>query len=137
MIDPKELRFGNIFWEEYGGYGVVRGLRHIRFDEGKYITDIQFSGLRFNTVGQISSVACYPVSLTDEFFERIKFEWSIRHQGYKIGNYVLRGDNKSDQHRIKDLTSSGGGYIKSEIKSLHELQNIYFLLTGEELQINL
>lgn len=75
-----------------------------------------------------------PTPLTEEWFEKFGLidKTEIQHNKYPFGKY-------------KDTSSFGGIAInyenngiqimpKKEIKYVHELQNLYFALTGEELK---
>lgn len=76
-----------------------------------------------------------PINLTPEILEKCGFEWSIYHQAFH---------KHSDGHETYDLNECyPSGYqfstfkkqalIGIPVKHLHQLQNLYFALTGEEL----
>lgn len=65
-----------------------------------------------------------PIPLTEEWLLRFGFG-QMRNKFYK---------------KHVTLTKSEGFYVafvQDELKSVHQLQNLYFALTGEELEINL
>lgn len=67
-----------------------------------------------------------PVELTEEILLKC---------GFKIGNKYSNEDA-----RIGDFVITFGDnfyYKKTQIKHLHQLQNLYFAITGFELEINL
>jgi hypothetical protein len=129
MIDPKELRIGN--WVELKRHGIGR-VRHIT--EGGTIAITDHSAFH--------SSDYYPIPLTPEILEKCGFYFysgSIVSGSLRIDpstmsiNFVCDKDN-IPQFSIEDyLSRDGDGLIMNHIKSLHQLQNLYFALTGEEL----
>lgn len=120
MIRANEFRIGN--WVEAR--------------DGKNKSYVQVDGFLFwhfqlaNADGgqaiEINSV--YPIPLTSEILEACGFE--------------LKEDRYFEKGRVV-IYDFGGGiytlyqYVLPEIKYLHQLQNLYFALTGTELEIKL
>jgi hypothetical protein len=82
--------------------------------------------------GQLWSIEEFkPIPLTEE--------WLVRFGLHKIGD-IWEFWKNSEWHLYED----GGWYLWNgnvrvdcvEIKNVHQLQNLYFALTGEELKIN-
>ena len=75
-----------------------------------------------------------PIPLTEEWL--LKF-------GFEIDNGLDKRYRKENDHievglrYIKSIKVFKLGFIGTEIKYVHQLQNLYFALTGEELIINL
>jgi hypothetical protein len=125
MIDIKDLRIGNFIKDKEGNqlcvYGVAREDSHniIWYDEegGFYLNDDEAE----------------PIPLTPEILEGCGFE--------RISNFFY--DKWVDNLKLrvsltKDLmTFSYDDTDLPSYKYLHQLQNIYHSLTGQELQINL
>lgn len=76
-----------------------------------------------------------PIELTEEIFIKCGFEYDK----FLIIHSKLGGIYLSEPFREADyfLIKSNSGDKISSIKYLHQLQNLFFILTGEELQINL
>lgn len=139
MIQINELRIGNIVKHSETGraYSVGEILK----------TGIRSTYIREDTGTEHTSLISYDcidgILLTPEILERCGFK---RHKcgisgadmwqgmdGWSINNplfsgWLFRGDGK-----YLRLT----GYFNSDIKYLHQLQNLYFALTNSELIINL
>ena len=110
-MDEKELRIGN--WVEYP----LIGFKKIRAGED---------------IDDISDNAGMPIPLSPEILEKAGFEKDS--VGYfNNGIYCMKFNNNTCKW------SFGEWYMGQfcEIKYLHQLQNLYFALTGEELNINL
>lgn len=138
MIDPKELRIGNII-NSQGLAMVVSGIYELK---------ILYRQLKPNTtLRHPSDLGANPIPLTSEILKKAGFEdlstvniWQdkIRLKGFpftfvftKTYNELrLHPENFSDNLNLAFIISGG-------IKSVHQLQNLYFALTGEELEIKL
>lgn len=122
MILPNELRIGN--W-----------LIDIKF--GSYIRFKSFFGLcNVETNPDLYN----PIPLTPEILEKAGFKYDEGMESYDLftssGLISIATDYSffiGDNH----LECGFAGGNKSLVKYLHQLQNLYFALTGEELQIDL
>ncbi len=120
MIKANELRIGN--W--------------VYFDlHYKQITDFE--------ILEYSSRNGKPISLTPEILEKAGFK---KGEGYEIENLYLFLKNcdaffmfNRGYDILRCWASDGGdtSTVISSINHLHQLQNIYFALVGEELEIKL
>ena len=129
MIDAKDLRIGNwvllnnnhkkVLWFKYDKVCVMNEYPSVIVD----LDRIQ------------------PIELTKEILLKCGFKYrpcgiqgADMWQGlayWDLNGVHLRGDKKvTNSLKIQ-------GFIDSEIKYLHQLQNLYFALTNEELEINL
>lgn len=111
IIDAKELRIGNLV--QYPLIGI----------------------LPIETGADIDSVyeaAGTPIPLTSEWLERCGFVKDILFENqsptYFLGDFFI--DSSTFQP-----TDAGFPIAKYKIQYLHQLQNLYFALTGEELTI--
>jgi hypothetical protein len=74
-----------------------------------------------------------PIALTESILEKCKFrnfvreEWIIRY-----GNFHLDFEFTEDGLRLRNPTPS-----RIAIKYLHQLQNFFYAITGQELEVNL
>lgn len=135
MIEAKELRIGNyVLLQDKGAYQI---------DSGHDIDEID----SFDGCSKEFEDYCKPIPLTEEWLLRFGFEktekGSVSYQ-YTIGENPLTKDwlldliwlkeldEKLNQH-LEDFPFYKNGYQK--IKTVHQLQNLYFSLTNEELTI--
>jgi hypothetical protein len=119
MINPKELRIGNIVY-------------HSIMKECK----VYFIGERYydcTTDGKNNFVASdsIPIQLNDDWMQRC---------GFQVFPWGWVKKSSSDFGVRINLTSYNyevSGNSSVELKYLHKLQNLYFSLTGEELPVNM
>lgn len=118
MIDPKELRIGNLVWYEATAH-IIKELRLNRCQHvwAKMQNDQYLSG--YDDLD--------PIELSPEWLERMGFRFNG--MGYHSPNGKLYWYKNS-------LTINNDGRSKVINKSpryVHQLQNLYFALTGTEL----
>lgn len=80
----------------------------------------------------------HPIPLTPEILEKCAIvvlgsKWLLTED--KDSHYIWRNDNGKIFYVIDDFGHDGRSEV--EIKYLHQLQNLYFALTGEDLKIEL
>jgi uncharacterized protein YpbB len=124
MIKPNELRVGNL---------IIYAGRIITVTAIK--KNLIFNGKNFD----LNMEPCYEpfrgIQLTDEILR----DWCcfkdyvgiFSHE--KIGSIMFKPVYGHSHFLVK----SNGGYPLTSVKYLHQLQNLYFALTGEELTVNL
>jgi hypothetical protein len=87
-----------------------------------------------------------PISITEEWllklgFERIEFDdiisfWTIEFSdGYYLEFNIMIGYTSISIKEVNNIVGDTTIYLKTNIEYVHQLQNIYFALTGEELII--
>ena len=121
MIQPNELRIGDIF-----------------YFKGE-LTAITYAYLYEFVKGNVHLV---PVELTPDILEAAGFKYNQLTENYEIfidfeGLIAL---NKYDYSIFIGADNEDRGYTgrtSTACKYLHQLQNLYYCLTGEELQIDL
>lgn len=137
VVDVKQLRLGNwlqsfIIMDDGTGHISKRCIMPFRVDlkTMEILSDSQ--GRHFATME--------PISLSPELLEKAGFEMmpnsfmasKVIRAGFRIGYH---NGNASEcslfQHGIEFPLAAG------QVKYLHSLQNLYFALSGEELEINL
>lgn len=125
MIQANELRIGN--WVELNGnyFKVFSSINHlgVDLDSEKLDKHMMFAGID----------AIKPIPLTEEIFLKCDLLKSISSPIYNFIN--------TDYHvYIKDsgeFVFRGLGASIVKVEHLHQLQNLFFALTGKELNINL
>ena len=128
MIQPHELRIGNMVNTIYGITTIIGVVDNGLEDYAMFIrTD---SGHLHRTDGTKST----PIPLTEEWLIKAGFvgnEFKVfRLNDFKIG---LNGDDIVHQQ----YTCIYKQAISVKVKHLHQLQNLYYCLCGEELKIEI
>jgi hypothetical protein len=124
MIKANELRLGN--WIEHNQYPNDTVI--IRIEDGKHIDE----AIRLNA---------NPIPLTEEWLIKFGFEEYIDF-GYKTGNfdkvplcgftYSINTNKVMIMHKGNNISH----WLDIKIKYVHQLQNLYFALNGEELEVS-
>lgn len=125
-LDPRELRIGNLV------------------NQGPLYGEMMVSGYelyQYSVYKNGGSTAEYykdwqPIPLTEEWLIKAGFQ---KYGGgerpiYRLGKYVVYNDGKVTIEY--DSGPSGGGYdVFTEINTVHQFQNLYYILEGEELTL--
>lgn len=123
MVDAKELRIGN--WVYSSEQEPIR-------IEGVHNKKGVFHGFWHNAI-------VYPIPLTVEWLERFGFKYSQNEETYLGVNSFFIEDRSTDK-LSKNVDKEAFGvwswqsYLR-EVKYVHQLQNLYFAITGEELEV--
>ena len=136
MIQANELRIGNLVYQCDLDYDAV-GNPIAYHDKDSLVVPINLSVLSdiINTDFTTKYPAYAPIPITPEWLERLGFEWDIYYQGYCDGNYLVN---------IRENGTISFAYGKRRhdemqflpyIKYVHQLQNLYHAITGNELKI--
>ena len=124
MIKATELRIGNYIDCKYTGEGfIINGDFDAVEVNMSHLEDIEFGSIEFEYK---------PIQLTEE--------WLIKFGFHKYADEYWSNGNI----QIPLMDKIGGGELllspyknyALEIKHVHQLQNLYFALTGEELTTN-
>ena len=150
MIKANELRKGNSFFGGAPARCIGRILTIIQEGvEAKYQM-IGYGAAPNNPgIGFAKYEDIYPIPLTAEIMEKCGFEW--RHERYdgetKIWSINLKNKSRLFLHFEEDQSDTGysvsleddgnHSFAGHDIFYIHQLQNLYFALTGEELAVNL
>ena len=139
MIEPTHLRIGNIISWELGTGQIVVGEAHAIDKDKVAISDAYYTiedGERVGGQGWIQIEGLFPVPLTPEWLERMGFEHieNILEDFYAIeydeGVCTFGIDKYHEDWFITGYSNTHGA-----IKYVHQLQNLYFALTSQELTI--
>ena len=83
-----------------------------------------------------------PIPLTEQWLERFGFRKSIIGDAVKIAVWGIEIENQSQKFNLVRNLADGGYVLSNELNFwsspiiyVHQLQNLYFALTGEELTI--
>jgi hypothetical protein len=136
MIKAKELRIGNRIYEIQGVYDSDNDCFNFNDDDKVEVL------VNLDTLKQLSVIHGHdyevfePIPLTSEILERYGFEkcynspYTLRYE-YALNPKIGAGWNLVNNHFSVRYISENFTHIKY----LHQLQNLYFALTGEELEI--
>lgn len=127
-MKANELRIGNFVWEEYGGLYEVLMISPNYVDLVKPFMSVS---------GRYDIETIKPIPLTEEwllkfgFKEKIKNTFSSNQEVsfniYSRGNFTF--------NTIQGLWWWKERVLDNQIKYVHQLQNLYFAIIGEELTI--
>ena len=124
-MKTNELRIGNYLNGKQGHVVVTE----IRTNNSVKIHD--------NTSSFYVGICLTPIEITKEWLLKLGFEHSNFYNNYKIkaGQYFnsVRYDDEDCEWCYNNDSSDAGCYYVTSIKYVHELQNLYFALNGEEL----
>ncbi len=140
MIQANEVRIEN--WvNTQQGWGKIRTIEE--GDEGEFIgivsNDTGSVWLRLPYDGEIN-----PIPLTPEILESCGFEKYTHEPGYAIGSDEKNERcNEYSKGKLSIMDWGNGFFLSNsfsfdlriELNHLHQLQNLYFALTGKELEI--
>lgn len=131
MINKRELRIGNLV--------IVNG----------EIWDIEDVGHNGWNMYEYSYATLQPIPLTEEILNKVGFIDSIKHVYEYKNNSNILFDEPEDCNNTKEypigITGGNGNYFLGYIPHgeviirclyLHQLQNMYFAITGEELDVS-
>lgn len=133
MIKANELRIGNhVLYKPYGN----RDGQPVRI-EGLLGMKAYFDR-HSNESGMLHCLQ--PIPLSEEWLDRMGFEKrDIDGQIYfSFGGVDIAASNSSDGYFLVTEDAHEGNlyWLGNPFKHVHQLQNLYFALTGEELSIN-
>ena len=149
MIDARELRIGNWVFDDENNLCQISSLMSEKkaYNEGcetQFDTDgicVEYPNMEANYITENIN----PIPLTAERLERFGFEKSGEYHTMLVGDLISSiyfvVDGVDFSIAIADSISSyedGSRYLTPELKAtrnVHQLQNLYFALTGEELEL--
>lgn len=124
-MKAEELRIGNIINRPDLGDG------HLRSESILAIYE------RIKTTGPVPTILDFkdiqPISLTEEWLLTFGAKKSYENWQYTISVGAISLHLRCNTEWYSEL---GGIYLGSKIQYVHQLQNLYFALTGDELSLN-
>ena len=132
MIDVKELRVGNVLYVKY------ESKTHIVHSIHEYNTFNGGYAIRMENGFKCSLDYAEPVPLTEELLLKCGFniecyEYCIKEQRlFAIEDFWILHNCHNDFYGVMCSNK-----VVRKIEHLHQLQNIYYALTGEELEVRL
>ncbi len=141
-MDTKELRIGNYLIEI--DRNKEEKLTEVFGIITNYINPIinkDYNGGAFGQKRYYQGYEYKPIPLTEEWLHDFGFELDNGFTTYKIdvlkGYLIVAVDGSWGLYKDEYSNRIGSSYNNTkEIKYVHELQNFYFALTGEELTLN-
>jgi hypothetical protein len=129
MIQASEVKVNNVFIRE------LRTSRGLEYDHDFILTEEQMGKLFGDNIG-LALQDLFPIPLTPEILIAVGFkdmdgEFCPAYQLEQIEIEILPDD--SYYARIK-WDKDGASLFLADVKSLHQLQNLYFSLTNTELK---
>jgi hypothetical protein len=110
-LKASDLRIGNYYLNEFG--------KTVLADK----TNLAYM------IGMLDRDALKPILLTPDWWEKFGFEWSQRRSWYSNGDWEFTRWEDHTYH-IMEYAS-----VSVTLKYVHDLQNLYYALTKQELQI--
>jgi hypothetical protein len=106
---------------------------------GNYLFAKGTEVIRFTSFFGLCNTETYPeryssIPLTEEWLKRFGFEKDGTN--YQKGWFYLHGNNKTGSVDFLLNEPYSNKYNATVLQYVHQLQNLYFALTGEELTIN-
>lgn len=126
MINAAELRLGNWVLSTFN----FKAKTAITLDEVSFPLILKYGGNEF-----------YPIAIVPAILEICGFKELdvVNSDGDDIIGWKIKRPNGDYFYINSDLQPQENGYpiVDYEIEYLHQLQNLFFSLTGEELKVNL
>lgn len=131
-IQATEFRVGNLF-------------RFISTDSIEQVADIRTAGIKTPTINNVLITDIEPIPLNEDWLVRFGFEKDINTSWFRIGyfaemedvsNRMIIGYNTvSNRLGCYQEGDANGIFAQKTFQYVHQLQNLYFALTGTELTL--
>jgi len=126
MINAKELRIGN--------FVINANKKNVKTENVKFTGYSKLTDwYRINEIGD----SFYdPILLTEEILHKCSFgKVGFYDNVYHLNNFRIYLDKSKNTFLLK--YEEGNNNLEIEVISLHQLQNLYFILTNKELEVEL
>lgn len=132
MIDPKELRIGNIITDEENNIYEVVGLQE------RSITIRPYGQYEEYPI-EYMQVPAYGILLTNDLILKCGFKNDFTPDYNEFDYYNKKGYSMNGFKLVKlyDENTYRFKYENIDIHYIHQFQNLYFALTGKEMEVNL
>lgn len=133
MIDPKELRIGNLVFIDNYSIPEIPMVVHTALKEFLHLKEIGS-----NLIFSHPCSRAHPIPITHEWLKRMGFIESDKIYSYQTSEQFYIDWTIEDGiclNGIYDDIMSNGDKL-GHIKYIHQLQNLYHALTGDELTLN-
>lgn len=140
MISAKDLRIGNaVSYYDGSHIGEILGIKYCDFSStNEVVVSIKGGGYTKTTLEDLQ-----PVILTESELEKLGIKKQYQENPFKEGKYTLNEDGSRYYSWVKgcfNLEMDKDGKFMFEVYShyipldyVHQLQNLFYLLTNEEL----
>ena len=124
-IQATEFRVGNLF-------------RFISTDSIERVADIRTAGIKTPTINNVLITDIEPIPLNEDWLVKFGFENvddEIDYSEFVLNYVTIEGNGSDKQEPFHFVRGVDYRERKTEIKYVHQLQNLYFALTGIELTL--
>jgi len=130
MIQANELRIGNLILDSKGFVLLIKSISEKNKQVSGYFP-------KLNDFGSDYYDDCRPIPLTEEILTKCGFRKS-KLEGYDVH---FRYDHQLLHSSVTSIYNADFSIkldnVARGVKSLHQLQNLFFALTGNELEVKL
>jgi hypothetical protein len=130
-LEAKDLRIGNLV-EYFGKIRKIDGIKAMSI--GGYAVEIIETDIHGRSISEYSpleSLNLNPIPLTEEWLVRFGFEKSAFNENVYSNKSIIL-----DKRKLGWLLCDNSIDNLKHIEHVHQLQNLYFALTQEELTLN-
>lgn len=142
MIDPKEVRIGSYISDDEGCLAKVIGLKPhdhlVRCDseEGcQILVDCYYASGSIISGCVADSMECEPIPLTPEWLEKLDFTVNTKVWWEFPGKSDFQLLDNSPFEKTFSLTEDHTLLDVRPLEYVHQLQNLFYIITGKELTI--
>ena len=123
-MKASELRIGNILWWDY-----------IADNAAVTSIDTLQVSLDRSERSMIDIDDLNPIPITEEWLLKFGFKDDEPHNYINVDEHGAMQIMFDQYRKVVSIFTAGAHYYMKEIQYVHQLQNLYFALTGEELTI--
>lgn len=141
MVSTKELRIGNLILADFNGEGDKKIIEIFQINEsGSILSDQLINNKGLGNLQEHWDEYLYGIELTEEWLIRLGFERKSRDNEFVwvTQYYMFLNPDSGWYFRYKFdgfVSFNFGDLFVKDIQFVHQLQNLYFALTGEELNV--